>query len=77
MAKSVGADVVELLGVLSPFSATFALPLDVSSGDNPAAAAVAGELWLFFGYVGWSILYNSGLILLMTRLFQVRWRVAD
>jgi hypothetical protein len=27
--------------------------------------------------VGWSIIYNSGLVLLMMRLFQVRWRVAD
>lgn len=77
MANSAGADAVEILGVLSPFSATFALPLDVSRGDNPAATATAGELWIFFGYVGWSVLYNSGLILLMTRLFQVRWRVAD
>jgi hypothetical protein len=49
----------------------------VSRGDNPAATATAGQLWIFFGYVGWSIVYNSGLILLMTRLFQVRWRVAD
>jgi hypothetical protein len=32
---------------------------------------------MFFGYVGWSILYNGILLLLMMRLFQVRWRVAD
>jgi hypothetical protein len=34
-------------------------------------------LLLFFGYVGWSILYNGLLLLVMVRLFQVRWRVAD
>jgi ABC-type transport system involved in multi-copper enzyme maturation permease subunit len=77
MAGSSGAAVADVIGVLSPFSATFALPLDVSRGDNPAATAVPANLRLFFGYVGWSIVYNAALILMMTRLFQVRWRVAD
>jgi hypothetical protein len=35
------------------------------------------KLGLFFGYIGWTLLYNAGLVLMMTRLFQVRWRVAD
>jgi len=34
-------------------------------------------LGVFFGYVGWSILYNGALVLAMIRLFEVRWRVAD
>ena len=35
------------------------------------------NLLIFFGYVGWSLLYNGVLLLAMMRLFQVRWRVAD
>ena len=31
----------------------------------------------FFGYIGWTIVYNSVLVLVMIRSFQVRWRVAD
>lgn len=77
MQGSTGADVAELASVMSPFSATFALPLDVSRDDNPGAVAVQGNLPLFFGFVGWSLIYNAALILMMTRLFQVRWRVAD
>jgi ABC-type transport system involved in multi-copper enzyme maturation permease subunit len=71
------AAVADMVGVFSPFSATFALPLDVSRGDNPAATATPADLGLFFGFIGWSIVYNSALVLMMTRLFQVRWRVAD
>jgi ABC-type transport system involved in multi-copper enzyme maturation permease subunit len=77
MQGSTGAAVADVIGVLSPFSATFALPLDVSRGDNPAATATVGDLRLFFGYLGWSLIYNAALILMMTRLFQARWRVAD
>jgi ABC-type transport system involved in multi-copper enzyme maturation permease subunit len=74
---SLGASIVDKLGVLSAFSAVFALPLDVSGDEMNPTPAVAGNLPLFFGFVGWSILYNGLLILAMTRLFQVRWRVAD
>jgi hypothetical protein len=35
------------------------------------------DLRIFFGFVGWAILYSTALILAMMRLFQVRWRVAD
>ena len=64
--------------MLSPFSATFALPLNIADENTQAAtAAAASDLRIFFGYIGWSILYNGVLILVMMRLFQVRWRVAD
>jgi ABC-type transport system involved in multi-copper enzyme maturation permease subunit len=70
--------VVDQLGVISPFSATFALPLDVSSGEGPnSAPPTAGNLHVFFGFIGWSILYNVALVVAMIRLFQVRWRIAD
>jgi hypothetical protein len=74
-----GAAVADTLGIISPFSATFALPLDASSGDDMAAATtpVDSNVQVFFGFIGWSILYNAVLVLAMMRLFQVRWRVAD
>jgi ABC-type transport system involved in multi-copper enzyme maturation permease subunit len=64
------------LGVLSPFSATFALPLEIEH-DGKMMSVASPNLLLFFGYVGWTILYNGILLLSMMRLFQVRWRVAD
>jgi ABC-type transport system involved in multi-copper enzyme maturation permease subunit len=74
---SFGAALVDKLGVLSPFAAVFALPLDVSRDDVNTVAGVAGDLPLFFGFIGWSVLYNGALLVAMIRLFQVRWRVAD
>jgi hypothetical protein len=75
------ASVVEKFGVLSPFAATFALPLEMEStdaGGSEAYVSVAdANLPLFFGHVGWSLLYNGLLLLAMIRLFQVRWRVAE
>jgi ABC-type transport system involved in multi-copper enzyme maturation permease subunit len=80
------AAIASKVGVLSPFAATFALPLDVESSEGAtlnsaeavaAAKAASSDLRIFFGYVGWTILYNAVLILVMIRLFQVRWRVAD
>jgi hypothetical protein len=34
-------------------------------------------LHVFFGFIAWAVVYSGLLILLMMRLFQVRWRVAD
>jgi ABC-type transport system involved in multi-copper enzyme maturation permease subunit len=72
-----GAAIVDTLGMISPFSAVFALPLDVSGEDVNPNVLAASNLPLFFGYIGWSVLYNGMLVLAMSRLFQVRWRVAD
>jgi ABC-type transport system involved in multi-copper enzyme maturation permease subunit len=77
-----GASVIEKLGVVSPFAATFALPLEMESGTDvggsQAYVSVAdANLPLFFGHVVWSLAYNGVLLLAMMRLFQVRWRVAD
>jgi ABC-type transport system involved in multi-copper enzyme maturation permease subunit len=72
-----GAAIVDALGMISPFSAVFALPLDVSGEDLNSTALAASNLPLFFGYIGWSVLYNGLLVVVMSRLFQVRWRVAD
>jgi ABC-type transport system involved in multi-copper enzyme maturation permease subunit len=74
-----GAGFVEKLGILSPFSATFALPLNISQGSTPSSAVVpvSGNWSVFFGFVTWSILYNGALLASMVQLFKVRWRVAD
>jgi ABC-type transport system involved in multi-copper enzyme maturation permease subunit len=77
LAGSPSATVAETFGVFSPFSATFALPLDIPRDENMVDAPVASNLQLFGGFVLWSIVYNTGLIVLMTRLFQARWRVAE
>lgn len=77
---TVQADVVEKLGMLSPFSATFSLPLDIASDDPRAVAPPVPppvDLSIFSGYVCWVLIYCTALVLAMMRLFQVRWRVAD
>ena len=75
---SSGAAIVDKLGVLSPFSATFcAAARCIARRRESDGRRSSGNLPLFFGYIGWSIVYNGLLILAMMRLFQVRWRVAD
>ena len=76
------AAVADKIGMISPFSATFALPLNIADENMSVktaeeAAAATSDLRIFFGYLGWSVLYNGVLILVMMRLFQMRWRVAD
>jgi ABC-type transport system involved in multi-copper enzyme maturation permease subunit len=74
------AVVADKIGVISPFSATFSLPLNIAEDDMRAMGttpAPESDLRVFFGFVGWTILYCTVLILAMTQLFQVRWRVAD
>jgi hypothetical protein len=77
-----GAQVVEALGTVSPFAATFALPLDIPPVPDQSSGAATtdfggGNLVIFFGYVMWSLLYNGLLLAAMVRLFQVRWRVSE
>ena len=74
------ADIADTAGVMSPFSATFALPLNIEDDDARSASSTlpaSSDLRVFFGFILWAIVYSSALILLMMRLFQVRWRVAD
>jgi ABC-type transport system involved in multi-copper enzyme maturation permease subunit len=74
------ADIADTAGVMSPFSATFALPLNIEDDDARSASSTlpaTGDLRVFFGFIFWAIVYSGVLILLMMRLFQVRWRVAD
>ena len=70
--SSQGAMVAQFYGLLSPFAATFALPLEIPDGDQGVVA-----LPLFFGFIGWSAVWNGTLFVLMTRLFEARWRVSQ
>src|SRR4051812_10070085 len=74
------AAVAEKIGVVSPFSATFSLPLNIAEDESRVAASAPAsnsDLRVFAGFLGWSVLYTTALVLAMMRLFQMRWRVAD
>ncbi len=63
--------VLQRLTFTSPFSAVFAVPLDIDRDAFKAAS------WtLFFSYMGFSLVASGGLVLAMIRLFRNRWRVA-
>ena len=75
-------EVVAALGVLSPFSALFALPLEMTrsgtwAGSDAEALQAAGEPLIFWGHLVWSLVYNGALLGLLAWLFQTRWRVAE
>jgi ABC-type transport system involved in multi-copper enzyme maturation permease subunit len=70
---SAAASVVEWSKALSPFAAAFNLPLEVADQSNAGAINV----WIFWGFVTYSALYNLGLLGAMMQLFQLRWRIAD
>ena len=70
--SSQGAMVAQFCGFLSPFAATFALPLEIQDADQGVVA-----LPLFFSFIGWSVVWNGTLFVLMTRLFEARWRVSQ
>ena len=68
---------IEQAGFISPFSAAFAVPLDLGiSADETARKSATGDWRLFFAYVAFSAALNGGLILTMMWLFNTRWRVA-
>jgi ABC-type transport system involved in multi-copper enzyme maturation permease subunit len=71
--NNAAADWIRWTGYCSPFTAVFNLPLDV--GDAFTASAVA--INLFWGFLGFAVMYNLSLLLAMVWLFQVRWRVSE
>lgn len=76
------ASVVNKASAVSPFAATFALPLKIESrgeGANSAAAKAqaAGDLPVFLTHITWALLYNTLLLAIVVWLFHARWRVAD
>ena len=75
------AQVVRGVSAVSPFAATFALPLQIDRGTGGNASAMQdqalGDLPVFFGHLGWAVAYNFLLLLVIIWLFQSRWRVAE
>ena len=67
------APVVETLQATSPFSAAFNLPLETEKGGNLATANPV----VFWGFLAFYLLYNTGLLATVTWLFQARWRVSE
>ncbi len=71
-----GTEYVHWIGVISPFSAAFYTPLDMSylqeGPSNPDAS-----WWMVFGFVGFTLLFETTLTGIMVWLFSSRWRVTD
>ena len=71
-----GAELVATLGVTSPFSASFEIPLYMDAVDD--ATISSGSHWFFFlGHASFSITLNLLLLAAMIWLFNTRWRVAS
>ncbi len=71
--ESEAASVVQVASVASPFAAVFNLPLAVS--DAPTATPTVTAI--FWGFLGFTLVYNAMLLLGMMWLFRVRWRVSQ
>lgn len=73
------------LGVCSPFTAVFSIPIQFESFDtggvSPLTAGVAtgngGSWWAYVAYMGSVLILVGVLISTMIRLFEIRWRVAQ
>ena len=63
----------EYIGVTSPFAAAFNLPLEIPA--MPKAPPV--NTMVFWGYLGFTCVYNVTLLVVMMWLFQARWRVSE
>ena len=73
-----GEQIIRLVSVVSPFAATFALPLQVSDDlANPATLTPWANLDIFLGYLVVTLAYNGALLAAIAWLFQSRWRVAS
>ncbi len=73
-----GAEITRVASVMSPFAATFALPLEFDSGGSPIANAPSKwrNLDLVLGYLVTTLAYNGALLATIVWLFHSRWRVA-
>ena len=75
------ASAVEYLGVSSPFSAVFNVPLNVETGnlnsDNSSSTATEGSWKLVGLYVVFTVAYIGTLMSTIIWLFNARWRVSE
>ena len=65
--------IAQLTSISSPFSAVFNMPLKFTTVTSAVPAKVA----VFWGYLGFTMVYNLCLLLAMMWLFQSRWRVSE
>ena len=61
----------EWVGLASPFTAIFNVPLAIEPFPR------AGDWMLYFGHVGFTLIYNAALAGCIMWLFTVRWRVSE
>ena len=73
LAGSPAVGIVQLTSIGSPFAAVFNLPLQISEAPNLAP----GVVQIFWGYLGFTLVYNLALLLAMIWLFKARWRVSE
>jgi len=73
LADSNVVEVMQYAEYSSPFAAIFNLPLTIENAP-PSAPAVTSVFW---GHLGFSVVYNVGLLLGTMWLFQMRWRVSE
>jgi len=73
LAKSQAVEIAQLTSICSPFAAVFNLPLSLSAAPNLAP----GVIGVFWGYLGFTLVYNLTLLLAMIWLFKARWRVSE
>lgn len=66
-------ELVDLVGITSPFAAVFNLPLEISSSPHPPAVSLP----IFWGHLFFAVVYNAVLLVAIMWLFHVRWRVSD
>ncbi|HJT35474.1 MAG TPA: ABC transporter permease, partial [Pirellulales bacterium] len=71
--KSAFTPVVRQLSFTSPFSAAFALPLDLKMQES---TPIVGNWPLWFSFVGFYLALDFGLVAAMIWLFRARWRVS-
>lgn len=67
---------VKRLGITSPFSAAFAIPLDVEPNREDASSPLPGDWLLFAFHMLFALALNGALLGLMIWLFNTRWRVS-
>ncbi|MGI9455558.1 MAG: ABC transporter permease subunit [Aeoliella sp.] len=72
-----GAEIIRASSLISPFAATFALPLELDADTTPSASRRPWQnLDLVLGYLVATLAYNGALLATIVWLFQARWRVA-
>ncbi len=67
---------LESMSISSPFVAAFAVPLETDSLLDSSQSQV-GHWYVFAGYVTFTLLLDTTLLLTMIWLFGTRWRVAS